>query len=348
MAYLVGVDSGGTHTNIRIMAPDGTQKTVAEIDRALGGARSNAELQQISGEIFSVIHSNTLGEPACVWIGAAGYSAATRHRLESAVADAIVDLNMRVGISNDAVSLLLARDSELVVIIAGTGSVAMARNPAGQVITRGGDEWVVADYGSAFWMGLSGIRAAYSALEGGPDTAMLGSLRTHFNRLRDDDIEREPAVVVREIARRLASLGTDTKPTIASFAPEVTRHAELGDDEAQKIVSQAVHDLARSSMRVYRELAAQAERRLVAPRFLLSGSVGYRSTFYFEAFRARLDEFLFGVRESTGRKIELERQLNGLAEALTLAEHLAKEADISDLDEAHPYCVQSSSNYRSA
>src|SRR5215471_7637546 len=247
MAYLVGVDSGGTHTNIRIMAPDGTQKTVAEIDRALGGARSNAELQQISGEIFSVIHSNTLGEPACVWIGAAGYSAATRHRLESAVADAIVDLNMRVGISNDAVSLLLARDSELVVIIAGTGSVAMARNPVGQVITRGGNEWVVADYGSAFWLGLNGIRAAFYALEGGPDTAMLNSLLEHFSPLKEDDGKSDIRTTVREIARKLAGLGTDTKPTIASFAPEVTRQAELGDDEAREIVRKAVDELAGSA-----------------------------------------------------------------------------------------------------
>lgn len=274
-------------------------------------------------------------------------SAATSHRLEPVVADAIVDLNMRVGISNDAVSILLAHSSELVVIIAGTGSVAMARDPAGHVITRGGDEWVVADYGSAFWMGLSGIRAAYRALEGGPDTAMLGSLREHFSRLRDNDTKREVRVVVREIARRLASLGTDTKPMIASFAPEVTRQAELGDDEAQKIVRQAVDDLAGAAVRVYRELAAQPEGRLVAPRFLLSGSVGYRSPSYFEAFQARLDQLLFDVRESTGGQIDLGRQLNGLPEVLTLAGFLAREKGISALDEAHPYCIQSSTNYRS-
>jgi N-acetylglucosamine kinase-like BadF-type ATPase len=303
-------------------------------------------LREISREIFSAIQGHTAGEPAYVWIGAAGYSAASRHRLDHLVTDAIADLNMRAGISNDAVCLLLAHDSELVTIIAGTGSVAMARNPAGQVITRGGDEWVAADYGSAFWLGLNGIRAAYHALEGGPDTAMLNSLLEHFSPIRDTDTKREVRVVVREIARRLASLGTETKPTIASFAPAVTRQAELGDDEAQKIVRQAVDDLAGAAARVYRELAAQAEGRLVAPRFLMSGSIGYRSRFYFEAFCASLDQFLFNVRESTGRPIELECQLNGLAEAVTLAGYLAQEKDIPALDDQHPFFIQTSPGYR--
>ena len=343
MTYLVGVDSGGTHTNIHILAPDGTKKTVAETDRSLSSNRTNTELQKICSEIFSAIHGHTMGDPACVWINAAGYSAASRHRFDRLVGAAIPHLNVRVGMSNDGVGLLLAHESELVAVIAGTGSVAMARNSAGEVITRGGDEWVVADYGSAFWLGLEGIRAAYRALEGGPDTALLNCLLRHFNPLKDD--ERDARVVIREIARRLASLGTDTKPTIALFAAQVTREAELGDDEAQKIVRRAVDDLAGAAARVYRELAAQVEGRVVAPRFLLIGSVGYRSPFYFEAFRASLAQFLFDVRESAGRSIELERQLNGLPEALTLAQRLAEDKDIPVLGSEHPFSIQTSPHY---
>jgi glucosamine kinase len=345
MALLVGVDSGGTHTNIQVLTPDGTKKTLAEIDSSLSSNRSSDELRAVSAEIFSAIQGHTMGDPACIWINAAGYSAASKDRLEDLLAAAIEDRNMHMGISNDGVSLLLAHDSELVAIIAGTGSVAMARNSVGEVITRGGDEWVVADYGSAFWLGLNGIRAAYRALEGGPETALLNSLLEHFKPLRDNDAKRDARVVVREIARTLASRGTHTKPTIASFAPAVTRQAELGDDEAQKIVRQAVDDLAGAAARVYRELAAQAEGRLVAPRFLLSGSVGYRSPFYLEVFRASLDQFLFDARESTGRAIELGCQLNGLSEALTLAGYLAEGKTIPKLDDEHPFCIQSSSNY---
>ncbi len=345
MPYLVGVDSGGTHTNMRVLAPDGTQKAVAEIDRSLSSNRTNAELQIVCSEIFSVIQARTLGEPACVWINAAGYSAVSRQRLERLVTAAISRLNVRVGMANDGVSLLLAHNSELVAVIAGTGSVAMARNSDNKVITRGGDEWVVADYGSAFWLGLEGIRAGYRALEGGPDTALLSCMLRHFSPLKDDD--RDARVVVREIARRLASLGTDTKPTIASFAAQVTREAELGDNEAQKIVRHAVDDLAGAAARVYRELAAQVEGRVVSPRFMLIGSVGYRSPFYLEAFRASLAQFLFDVRESVGRSIELECQLNGLPEALILAKHLADGKQILELSDQHPFSTQTSPQYKS-
>lgn len=346
MTYLVGIDSGGTHTNIQVLTPEGAKKTVAEIDRSLSSNRSNAELREISADIFSAIQGHAMGDPACVWINAAGYSAASRHRLEGLLTSTIAEHNVRLGISNDGVGLLLAHDSELVAIIAGTGSVAMARNPAGEVVTRGGDEWVVADYGSAFWIGLNGVRAAYHALEGGPDTALLNSLLEHFSPLKDSDARRDARVVIREIARRLASLGTNTKPTIASFAPSVTRQAELGDDEAQKIVRQAVDELAGAAARVYRELAAQAEGRVVVPRFLLSGSVGYRSPFYFEAFRASLDQFLFDVRGSARQPIDLRNQLNGLSEALTLARHLAEGKKLPNLDDRHPYWIQDSPSYR--
>jgi N-acetylglucosamine kinase-like BadF-type ATPase len=345
MAYLVGVDSGGTHTNIQVVAPDGTKKTVAEIDKSLSSNRTNAELQIVCNEIFSVVQSRTLGEPVCAWINAAGYAAVSRHRLENLVAAAIPHLNIRVGMSNDGVSLLLAHEPELVSVIAGTGSVAMARTSADEVVTRGGDEWVVADYGSGFWLGLEGIRSGYRALEGGADTALLSCMLRHFNPLKDD--ERDAKVVVREIARRLASLSTETKPTIASFAPQVTREAELGDEEAQKIVRKAVDELAAAAARVYRELAAQVEGRAVIPRFLLIGSVGYRSPFYLEAFRASLAQFLFDVRESTGVPIEVACQLNGLPEALMLAQRLADDEKIPQLGDQHPFSVHTSPQYRS-
>jgi N-acetylglucosamine kinase-like BadF-type ATPase len=347
VTYLVGVDSGGTHTNIRILAPDGTSKGVAEVGRSLTSNRSNTELREISRDIFSAIHSRTRGDPACVWIGAAGHADSSRYRLEDVIAAEITDLNMRVGISNDAMSLLLAHDSELVVVIAGTGSVAMARNPIGEVITRGGNEWVAADYGSAFWLGLYGIRAAFHALEGGPDTAMLTSLIEHFSPLKGDNGKREDPSIVQEIVRRLAGLGTDTKPTIASFAREVTRQAELGDEEAQKIVRKGVDELAGSAARVYREMATQAEGRFVAPRFLLSGGLGYRSPFYSEAFRASLDQFLFDVRKKeVNRQIDFKLQLNGLSESVTLAGYLAEGKNIPALDGQYPFYIQSSANYR--
>jgi N-acetylglucosamine kinase-like BadF-type ATPase len=224
MTYVVGVDSGGTHTNIRVIAPDGTSQRGAELNRSLTSNRTNAELREIFGEILAEIRIRTMMQPVSIWVSSAGYSASTRVRFEELLNSCLDDtITGPIGMSNDAVTLLLGHDEETVVVIAGTGSVAMARSPDGEVVTRGGDEWVVADYGSAFWMGLDGLRATYTAIEGGPDTDLRHSVIEHFRPLEDTGEEMPERAAMRQIARSLASLGTSTKPTIASFAKEVTR-----------------------------------------------------------------------------------------------------------------------------
>lgn len=341
ISHLVGVDSGGTHTNIRLRI-DESERTIGELDKSLTSNRSDSELKEVFGEILSLVHSHTLGAPTAVWINAAGFAAASSGRFQGLIQSSTDGADLTIGICNDGVGLLLAHDPELVVVIAGTGSVAMARTPQGEVVTRGGDEWVVADYGSAFWIGLAGIRAAYNALEGGPETGLLNCLLEHFSPFRDDEARKDQRSGVRAIARRLASLGTDTKPTIASFAPQVTRQAELGDDESQRLVRSAVDELASAAARVYRQLAARVDDgRTVPPRFRISGSVAYRSPFYFETFRASLDQFLYDVREASGLPLEVSSQMNGLSEALELARLVRDGVPIPQLDDQHPSLVVS-------
>lgn len=338
MTYVVGIDSGGTHSNIRLLSPDGEQKTIPEFDKSLSSNRSDDELSELLNKIVAAINSHTQGAPTAIWINSAGYSAVSRQRLTGLIEEAIKGLSIRVGICNDAVGLLLARESEIVTIVAGTGSVAEARTPSGSVIRRGGDEWVVSDSGSAFWLGLKGVRAAYVAVEGGPDTALAKSLVEQFAPF-PGGAERDIREAIQDIGRRLASVGTGTKAAIASFAPQVTRQAELGDEEAQQIVRHEAQDLAGAAARVYRALAAEAEQRVVIPRFLISGSVAYRSPFYFEAFKASLDQFLFDIREALDRPLEVTQQLNGLEEALILAQRIANQEDIPLLDDQHLFSV---------
>jgi N-acetylglucosamine kinase-like BadF-type ATPase len=274
-------------------------------------------------------------QPAAMWITAAGYAAASRERFEKLMSAPASEFPGPVGIANDAVSIVMASPDEVVAVIAGTGSVAMARLASGTVLVRGGDEWVLADFGSAFWLGLLGLRAGYHAMEDGPETALEGAMKRRFYPLHKGRSQRE---AISSVARDLAGLGTDTKPMIASFAPEVTRQAELGDEVAQTLVRSAAEELASAAARVYRELATQAHPRLVPLRFLLSGSVGYSSPFYKEAFSTALDQFLFRFRESVGA-ISLDCQRNGLAQACRLAARLAKGQPMPALDGQYPWSV---------
>jgi glucosamine kinase len=339
MSCLVGVDSGGTHTNIRIVAADGKQVAVRETDRSLTSNRADEELEAIFKEIFAEIRTYTLGQEAYVWISAAGYANSTRERFVGLLKATTDQSGGRIGICNDGVTLLLGHEAETVIVVAGTGSVTMAKPASGNVTTRGGDEWVAADFGSAFWIGLRGIRAAYEAVEGGRDTALRRSLTEHYLPLNARKPGADAPAIVRGIVRDLAGQGTNTKPVIASFARQVTRQAELGDEVAQAIVLEAAQELAAMATRVYRELAERARPRVVSPRFLLNGSVAAMSRFYAETFRASLNQFLFDVRQGHDKPVELTIQLNGTSEALELARRLATNSPIADLDETHSYSV---------
>lgn len=339
MRYVVGVDSGVSHTNIRIAVSEDTQRVIPEIDVGLTSNQSDDQLASAVAKVLATIHAQVRTNPAFIWISATGYSASTRQRFVQALESNLSHLDGRVGICNDAVSIMLAHDEELVTIIAGAGSVAMARQTSGDVIVRGGDEWVVADAGSAFWIGIQGIRAAYQAMEGGPDTALVNGIIEHYRPLRWNSPKQDNRTLISEIARSLAGMGTNTKPAIASFARQVTHQAEVGDDVALAIVRQAADDLAAAAAKVYRELAERAHPRPVAPRFLLSGGVGFHSRFYKEAFETSLNQFLFDVRKNLHQAVSLTCQLNGTAEALELARRIADGREPPALDQNFMYAL---------
>lgn len=339
MTVVAAVDSGGTHTNVRVLDTTSQRAVHFELERSLTNNRSNLELHDVLANLLTTLRTNDLGEPDAIWISAAGYSTPTRGRFEKLLREAAVEFAGPIGLCNDAATLLLAHEPGLVAVVCGTGSVAMGRSEAGDVTVRGGDEWVVADYGSAFWLGLEGIRAAYHALEGGPETGLLASLVEHYMPLSACDEEDERRAVVTEIARDLARAGTNTKPVIASFARQVTRQAELGDDQAQRIVRSAADDLATAAVRVYRQLAAVQAAGELLPRFLVSGSVAFNSRFYSETLTASIDQFLFDVRESLSCDVKTTFQLNGINEGIELAGRLAGDQEIPHLDNRHPFSV---------
>ena len=338
MSVLVGVDSGGTHTNVRIVARNKTSDV--ELHGSLSSNQSDAELAKTMKEIFSTILAKTLGRDVHVWIAAAGYSASTRSRIEQLLPRYAESVSGKVGVSNDAVAILLANDVETVVVVAGTGSVAMARRSTGEVLTLGGDEWVAGDYGSAFWLGLSGIRAAYRAFQrGGPETALLDRLLDHYSRIAHS-ANHEVATAVPAIVRSLAAKGSQVKRIVASFGQQVCDAALKGDEVSQRIVRAGAAELAASTATLYRKLNVTAGSRTIIPRIVVAGSLAYKSTFYLQAFRSELDLSLSDVRESLAcNTIDVEVVLDGLRSAVSLAERLSLDEELPPLGSHHPYHI---------
>ena len=240
---LIGIDSGGTRTNVEVRHADVTYQY--ELSETLSGSlspRFYAEtIQSILLPAASYLIDNFPNEPVAIFISAAGFTPAYRDDFLDAIRTARRDYFPggveSIGIANDAVSLLLGLEAD-VVVIAGTGSNVLVRDGSGHIFQIGGHEWVVADYGSGFWIGLRAIRQAYKDYEGDEKSVLLQRLGQVYG-IRGGDERRLIAKF-----RDLAIADSNMKPEVARFASYVCAAAERGDRASQDIVKAEAEELA--------------------------------------------------------------------------------------------------------
>jgi N-acetylglucosamine kinase-like BadF-type ATPase len=341
MTYLVAVDSGGTRTNVRIVPPDREPIDLPELDSVIDVVRSSREMEDNFKSFFDEIESHLVGSPRSIWISAAGYAASSKDAIERQLGK-YLKYPGYLGIANDGVSLLLARDKHTVIAIVGTGSVVMARSSDNAVSQLGGNGWVANDYGSGFWIGLEGIRTAYRAFEGGPPTSLKNRLVDHYRKLtatpKDADQLTVPALV-----HQLAGLGYDLKRQVASFATVVCDVAQRSDTEAQKIVRLAAEEVADLVARIYRGLAERTKNEdVIVPKVLLCGSVASHSLFFQNAFRSRLNLNLSDVLQDLRvNTVNVDLVLSGIDDSQKLAQRLeeSKGKGFPELDPLHPFKI---------
>lgn len=127
-----------------------------------------------------------------------------------------------------------AVDGPGTVVCAGTGSIVLSIDESGA--TKGADGWgpVLGDRGSAYAIGLAGLRAAAAAIDGAaPQTSLAADVR---RKLGGD--------VSIAALQRFYRDGSTSIPSIAAFALDVAAAADAGDGVAHGIVQDAAVDLA--------------------------------------------------------------------------------------------------------
>lgn len=327
----VGVDSGGTLTNVDIVvrAADGHERRKsyqaaeclsgalehALIPKVLGRilARLPMELEELTSELEPVTSEKL---PTYVWVGAAGYTSWTRDEFTTALLDIRPTIPGEVaamGAANDAVTLLLASGADGIVI-AGTGSNVILQSKDGTLHQAGGHDWVACDYGSGFWIGLEGIRRAFRDYEAGIDSTLLQRLRYTYG-VRSPTDHRGLISKMRDLA--IAS--PDLKREIARFTALVCSAAEKGDSASQNLVKNAAEELA--------EVAVVALRRWFSTEELASGVCLFlcgsvlNNKFYRDAFESQIR---MRLRSSSGDQLPVafESSLTGSDSCVKLASQL--------------------------
>ncbi len=132
-------------------------------------------------------------------------------------------------------------------LVAGTGSVVLARTEAGGSVQIGGWGPSMGDEGSGLWIALEGLKAAARAHDGrGPETSLL-------DRLVEVCRVAEPRTLpgwIRGAARH----------EVAALAPMVLQESEAGDRQAQRIRGEAVW-----ALREHLEVAARIQKEGAGP-----------------------------------------------------------------------------------
>lgn len=263
VTMLFAIDAGATRTRIVAEAPSGhlVRLDVGSISRAsVDEAASRDRLR----ETFAVVVQIAAQGDSAGWLASAGVAPETISAELPAIQMVLPKEIRQLAVSNDAIPLLIAPPltGSGVVVVLGTGSGILGGN--GDAIMRlGHHDYLGADRGSAFYVGLLGLRAALRAHDGlGPPSSLATALAEYVGH----DVASE--------ARRLAALPFP-KPAVARLAVPVLRCWRDHDDVAGAVVTAAVEAIAAGVARMRSALRLTAAAGTIITGGLVIGADDY-------------------------------------------------------------------------
>src|SRR5712692_6539936 len=178
--------------------------------------------------------SGASARPA-IWLASASIdrsNAAAELRRCTAAAQA-AGLYAELVVTNDVTPLILGAPPDVghVVAVCGTGSAFLATNGASALVRVGGCEYLGSDEGSAFDLGIRGLRTAVCGLDGRGQRTALSEL-----------LAAETGVPVPDLSRKLARMPFPNA-AVAALAPVVLRAWLDGDPAAAELVDAVIGEL---------------------------------------------------------------------------------------------------------
>lgn len=248
MAYVIGIDGGGTKTEA-ILADD--KGTVAA--RALGGASNpnllqKEEVYQVFNNLLQALESQAPAEYKQTTNLFAGISGVGNKQSNLQVTDVLQELvpgNVKVKVESDTVNALFSGTygNSGIVQIAGTGSVTYGVNENAETGRVGGWGYLFGDEGSGYDIGRQGIAAALKAKDGrGGKTIMTEMFFNHFSI--DDELELIQKIYNSNVP----------KNEISPLSKIVLGAYKKNDRQAVEIVQKAVGEMHFSIVTLYKRI----------------------------------------------------------------------------------------------
>jgi N-acetylmuramic acid 6-phosphate etherase len=241
---LIGIDAGGTRTRVAVWRDGVRLDTVTGPGTALRPGRGMTAGTSMAGLARTLLPGLGVRRADVLVVGAAGAGRTDdANDLRAALrGEYLAD---RVVITTDAELALAAFEPPAgVVVLAGTGSVAMARGPDGRTTQRGGLGWQMGDEGGGYWIGRRALDAVGRAHDGrGPATGLTAAL---LRVTRSDGFRNLVGWAANATVREVAGL-----------AATVVEAAIDGDEAAARILDRGGRELAE----LVRDLAESLEVR---------------------------------------------------------------------------------------
>lgn len=234
-SLFVGIDAGGSKTEL-LAAREQSNELLNLFGSSGNPARVgfDGSVDVLSELILQATQRLPDGAIAAVCAGVAGAGRADdQRRIREGILNELGDRAPNVlRITHDGdIALEAAFEGESgIMVIAGTGSVTLARTRSGDFKRAGGWGYLIGDEGSGFTLGSRGLRALAHAFDGGPHTVLADLLASSRDVVTPDDLSR---IVYQD------------KVPLQKFAPMVIQAARDGDDVALDIVTDETERLAR-------------------------------------------------------------------------------------------------------
>ena len=226
MRYYLGVDGGGTVTTALVC-----DEQLNETVRVTGGSinyRSEGMAQareNLRGILAEIADRTGITRFRGAFIGSSALFGRADEATLREFTDGVVAAD-RVAMDSDLyIALKACSAPNALAAICGTGSMAAAFGPDGDVLTRGGFGYLFGDEGSAYAISREAMFRAARAAEGTEPPTLLTEALTKCYGAADiyafTDFAYDPPM---------------ERKRLAAFAPEVTRCARLGDNTAKAVL----------------------------------------------------------------------------------------------------------------
>lgn len=231
---LIGIDGGGSKTLVAMADATGQVLSLAR-GKATSPLESATWCEKLAEQTRPFAGRTDLLAVAAA-LPAYGEVEAVSAAQERVIGELFGAVPQRVLNDVDAANIGAFAGGSGILILAGTGSMAWARDEAGASHRTGGWGEIVGDEGSGYWIGKQVLSAVSKSIDGrGGQTGMVTGV---FNLLRLD-----PADKVNQLEGWAARL-EEPRTQIASLARVALNFAEDGDMVARAIADAAADELA--------------------------------------------------------------------------------------------------------